>query len=755
MVETNVRIVEGGPNLRVHVREATLRGLSPSAAHLQRACTTLRNRYQLAAVPALGHADRILVLTTKAIPTVSFFFDGSELRLVDSSETIAIDLASTLGRAAIPQLVERAIQISVEQTGKYWTLDSPRIFWDREPFTVFQGIAAYRRFAISAFHLQDVGVGVSVEISTSFLTKETLAHYFELHLSGPEQRQREAAFARVAGRQLGQKGTLVYQTARSSSKCYFDGPARGVTCETTGALVVSGRNFASLADYYLEMQSETPFDRNGPVVRVSFNNLDAGTPVAAEWLRARVMNDSLPAVLSQVDKLPPKERREMAMAFWQNLAPRQPAPSSVVLMAGFWCPEAARLSQIAPPDLIFGKAQRLSAPSPLTPKTLSTHYRERAKRLLEFGCYFVPADLPRELYIAFPRQSDQPARAFAAELSGLIEQLGNIKVTPQLVPYQTVGEAIGSLKSLTMTGAAVFVLSDEPNAYYDVAYQLDGWRVKRITAANLANHHRSVGTDGSRGRVRWESFVRVNAVEVLQLLDAVPYRIEHAGPYEAQIAIDVGHDRRHVALSMLLARTGTGPRAFRLVTSVAHKIDQQHESINPILLRDQLIELVLRALPPAAEPVASVLILRDGLCPTKEVSGIDEAITDLTNRGRIRKNARVDIVEVHKDSLSRIRVWDLGSEGVENPLEGTVVTLDPQSAIVVPTGCATLSQGTAEPYLIRSLRNGAVSDAAIAALDASNLNWSSPRVAQRLPITLKRTDDELTNRSNQEIRRIR
>jgi hypothetical protein len=361
------------------------------------------------------------------------------------------------------------------------------------------------------------------------------------------------------------------------------------------------------------------------------------------------------------------------------------------------------------------------------------------------------------LYVAFPSHVDEATTTFATELAKQIEQMGAVKVTPQLVPYDRVAEAVARLKERTAAGAAVFVLNDEPNAYYDVAYQLDGWRVKRVTAANLANHHRSLAIErhGQRGKARWESFVRVNAVEILQLLDAVPYRIEHAGPYEAQVAIDVGRDRRHVALSILLARSGDGPRSFRLVTSVAHKIDQQHESINPILLRDQLIQLVLRAVPPAADPVASLLILRDGVCHSKELIGINEAVADLTVRGRLNRNARVDIVEVHKDSLSRIRVWDKRNGSVENALEGTVVTLDPQSALVVPTGCTTLSQGTAEPYLLRGLGGGVVADAAIAVLDAGNLNWSSPRIAQRLPVTLKRTDDELTSRSDQEIRRIR
>lgn len=38
---------------------------------------------------------------------------------------------------------------------------------------------------------------------------------------------------------------------------------------------------------------------------------------------------------------------------------------------------------------------------------------------------------------------------------------------------------------------------------------------------------------------------------------------------------------------------------------------------------------------------------------------------------------------------------------------------------------------------------------------ATQLNFSSPKVAQRLPLTLKRTDDELKARAAQEIRRMK
>jgi len=63
-------------------------------------------------------------------------------------------------------------------------------------------------------------------------------------------------------------------------------------------------------------------------------------------------------------------------------------------------------------------------------------------------------------------------------------------------------------------------------------------------------------------------------------------------------------------------------------------------------------------------------------------------------------------------------------------------------------------QGTAAPLLLTAPNGQSIADAAWAVFDAAQLNWSSPRVAQRLPLPLKRTDEELAARAAQVIRRI-
>jgi hypothetical protein len=136
---------------------------------------------------------------------------------------------------------------------------------------------------------------------------------------------------------------------------------------------------------------------------------------------------------------------------------------------------------------------------------------------------------------------------------------------------------------------------------------------------------------------------------------------------------------------------------------------------------------------------------------------VDTGLAGLVDQGMLAIDARVDVVDFHKESQKVIRFWEVDGNGrVENPLEGEGVYLNKKMAAVAATGVATLHQGTAEPFILEA--NGrceGILDPAKAAFAAAQLNWSSPGVAQRFPLPFKRTDDELKARAAQEIRRIR
>jgi hypothetical protein len=247
-----------------------------------------------------------------------------------------------------------------------------------------------------------------------------------------------------------------------------------------------------------------------------------------------------------------------------------------------------------------------------------------------------------------------------------------------------------------------------------------------------------------------------NALDVMQLLDVVPFRIDGAALHEAQLAIDVGYDRRYQALSLLVMREQGRSPDFKITRKVEHKPDSQHEVINPRLLSDQIVELFNASLPHVREPLESLLIIRDGRLGGQEVKGIDEALKVLIESGKLSPQAQVDLVELHKDTLKNIRLWEVDSSTVRNPLEGSLIQLNGDVVVLASTGAATLHQGTADPLqIVGGGRCARIIDAARSIFAACQLNWSSPRKAQRLPLPLKVTDEELDARLAQEIRRIR
>ncbi len=277
------------------------------------------------------------------------------------------------------------------------------------------------------------------------------------------------------------------------------------------------------------------------------------------------------------------------------------------------------------------------------------------------------------------------------------------------------------------------------------------------TYGEYARFKKIPGPDGKPHRAvrAWNSFVEMCALDVLQQLDCVPWRPASSMKYDAHLAIDVGHDRRYYAVSLLICRETNKSPHFLLDSLVEVKSDPKKETINEVHLKTSLVKLFRKTKRPR-DPLRSLLILRDGRECGNELDGIMAAKAELVREGFLSSDAKIDLIDFHKDSLKGIRLWDWSNAHVQNVMEGTFVLLGRQDAVLANTGCITLNQGTAGPALVSARTDGLVMGDALEDIHAScHLNWSSPRVAQSLPIELKRTDEQLESRTSQEIKRIR
>ena len=742
MVETNIRIVGYGERLYLDVRRVQMRASDAAPDLPEKACRLLRLDHSLAAVPYLSNgALQLFVVRPTLLPELVLGGDDWRVELSDIGQT-RLHVNESRDAQLMARLFERYLLVQLKQHTDMWTLDSPRIWYEARPFRVEDGIAATRRFHISVVPVEGEGLGVVTHVSTAFFTVDTVADFFDENLPPYEREQRQRRFEELSLRQHGQKGTLLYDLRHSRHKCYFETFLPGVTCATTDSIPIDGTTYTSLHDYYERERPYAGIAANDPVAHVSFPGHDRPRPVAANRLCLRVMNRNVPDSLKQLDKIPPEERTRLIDRFWEatgeNLFGKRLKP-------GLWRPPVDKVARLQLPTLLFGQGIELPPPPRSTVEAYRTHFCSRLSTLDHAGCYHVPPTVERQIVVAHPSHLDSTmVDEFAEGLTNRLSKWTRKVLSAERLPFTSISETIGELNSRD-SGMVVFIFDgSRPETYCLLSAELRGWRIKRVTTGELTR------------RFRGHSFMDMNALDVLEQLGCVPWTLVTPLNYQAQIAIDVGFDRRYFALSLLVCRPGSYQPSFQLYPLTCPKPDSRRETIERDILRDQIVKLCRQLLRRPLDPLETLLVLRDGRKSGEESEAIREAQDELVRMGILSSDARVDIVDFAKRSLKDIRLWEHSTTGATNVLEGTALLLDSRTVVLANTGATTLHQGTSNPLVLSATHDGV--DMLAVASDAfatAQLNWSSPRVAQRLPVTIRRTDQELEDRRVQEIRGLR
>ena len=761
MLETNIRIVEPGKSLYLSTRCAKIRTQDSSPKILEKVCNRLASR-NLAAVYC-PIRKQILVFTQGRIPFIEVKEENWIIQVEDGGETRKLQFSHSENDAALlAKLIERYILIQIKRRLKMQTVDSPRIFQETEPFETIKGIDVHRRFEVSAIAIEGVGVGISVDVSMAFFTHKTIADFFRYDVPSHEQQRLQEDFEFLSQRQDDQKGTLLYDLGNNRTKCYFDQPLPGFTCATTGPLFVKGKTYSSLLEYYRQNRPHLKIHADDSVVKVSFKGIDQPQPVAAKLLRLRVMNASLPGSLKQIDKLAPYKRAGLINRFWKDLGNDLFGSRGPHVARYFWQPPSEKIINLLPLELQFSGGAVLPAPQRRDYQEFQGHYHQRSTLLHKNGCLGTPVMMESVVHFAIPNKVTEEMRG--PLLMGITEHLNQLTkrhIKPQLITYDALDEVFSELNNHFNPGIVVFVFDDESReTYYNVAHELFNWRVKRITFRKLkkkfdrlqsAENHR--GSELSKAEKDWNSFIEMIALDVLQQMDCVFWGFKDTSGYDAHLAIDVGRNRRHFALSLLILHP-----SLRIRTVVEQKYDHRFETINKTVLRKEIVKLFEKAAEWSDfQPLRSVLVLRDGRKCGSELDGINEAVETLVADRLLVEGVEIDVVDFHKSMKKKIRLWERTQRNrIEQGLEGEAIHIDKRTVVLITTGSPTLRQGTAVPIMLEGQSANIDMDRVVKAVYAStHLNFSNPRVAQRLPLELKRTDDELKNRDSQQIRGMR
>ena len=759
MIGTNIRIVEPGINLYLWTRCAKITTLNPSPKMLEKVCNQFASRGMASVYCEVR--KQILVLTRCSISPFEVKEDDWIVQVEDGGRNQKIQFAPSEGDASLlAQLIERHGQIKIKHRLKMLTFDSPRIFQNPKPFKTVGGIDAYRRFEISAIPIEGVGVGISVEISTAFFTHSTIADIFRDDIPDHEQQRLQEDFKSLSRRQEGQKGTLLYDLENKQRKCYFDKFLSGVTCATTGKRIVNREVYDSLLDYYQQKQPHLKIDDDDCVAMVSFKGISEPQPVAAKLLRLRVMNDALPRALKQVDKIKPWERIRLIDSFWQRLGNDVLGNGKPRVSPYFWQPRFKKVIKLLPPALQFADGLTLSAPRQRSASEFQEHYKQRLCLLYKGGCLEVPIAMERTVHFAVPTKVTEETRGrLIMDVTEHLKQLTKKQINPKIVPYDTLEEVFLELNGQAKPGIVIFVFEDQsPETYYKVAFELPNWRVKRITSGELKNKFdqlKLIGNHGgsqlSKAEREWKSFIEMITLDVLQQMDCIPWGFGDEPYYDAHLAIDVGKNKRDFALSFLTLHPSLSIR-----TVVQRKIDSKHETINELILHEEIMKIFKKAAERKDFQIPrSLLVLRDGRECGRELEGINKAKDELIEKGHLAEAAEVDVVDFHKSIKKGIRLWErVEKSRIEQILEGEAVPLDYRTVVLTTTGAPSRYQGTAVPVMLVGRTDNIDMVRVTKAVYAStHLNFSRPSVAQRLPLELKRTDDALKNREAQEIPR--
>jgi hypothetical protein len=246
-LETNIRLVSGGPDGVVVCRRVKVRSAVWSDDLLATVCSVLRRRDHLVAVPSRFHEREILVIAQDTMQVGTIRKNRWQAELTDTGEVTRLRFDNETHRFVIADLLEKSLVIGFERSPDYWRLFTSARYWYRHsPEETVDGIQAISKVSFATLPMADRGIGIAFDSGFLYRSEMTVADFLDSTSAKGERTARQSRFDRLTSRDRGRKGTLLYDTGRNDvSVCYFHRFAKSVTCGSTGPIM----DHRSLTEY--------------------------------------------------------------------------------------------------------------------------------------------------------------------------------------------------------------------------------------------------------------------------------------------------------------------------------------------------------------------------------------------------------------------------------------------------------------------------------------------------------------------------
>ncbi len=708
----------------------------------------------------------VLTESREKIPSRTINVDQWDYTFKLTDSPIKIEIKNPKHRKLIEEFYLRKAQSMLKKVKSLWVYkgNSGRQFYETTPFDSSEEINGYRRYDLSSKYIDNTGLSINVDVKTAFFTKFPVEYYF---LNNFQEK-----FAKLSERYkdleyLKYKGTLLFNGPNYSTKCYFIDYCNDLTLGSTPSFSINGVKYKNSFDYYQRLYPKYDVnpDDNVALVSFPFGNNSHENYVPAKKIFLRVMNNALEGDLSKEDKISPEERKILISKFWDILGNRPFGDNYAGLEDNFYRPSFTNSRHIELPTLIFGNNIKLNSSHIRTKREYKFHYQNVLKNLQKNGCYFIPKVMDRNLHFVFPKSVSDPIKErFINDLTQTISNITRYDIEPIVNPCEDATSACLDLRSNGQPGMVAFVFeNNDPATYYNISYELNGWKIKRITSNELNKKYNRMeweknqvrhGNNKLQEKRRWDSFVELIAFSIVQELGCIPYVFEQNLNYGMHLIIDVSEKFQFFGIG-LMCYTSNMP--YPVIDSIIKQKRKRNDIVEAPLLEKYFREIINRNSDIIKRyNITKALALRDGQEFGSEYESLNKVITEL--RGNELPGAfSLDFVEYHKSTANEIRIWELCKEGLsENVLEGTYVKLDNKTLLIATTGSGTLSQGTARPILIHSKYDNINLDkVAFDVFMSSQLNYNSPSKAQRLTLLAKKIDDSLLEKKAQYVEQLR